>query len=85
MAEEQENQQPEETGGGKASAVSRAKSKIVSQGLLERAQTRKWLLYGGIACLIIWLAASKAISERNSDSNAAPPPPTQHQLWPRLD
>ena len=75
MAEEQENQQPEETGGGKASAVSRAKSKIVSQGLLERAQTRKWLLYGGIACLIIWLAASKAISERNSDSNAAPPPP----------
>ena len=75
MAEEQGKQQPEEFGSGKASTVSKAKSKIVSQGLLERAQTRKWLLYGGAACLVVWLVASKAISERNSDDDRAPPPP----------
>lgn len=74
MAEENGKQQPDKKGGGKSSVVSKAKSKIVSQGLLERAQTRKWLLYGGAACVVIWLVASLAISERNSDDTSPPPP-----------
>lgn len=58
---------------GKTSKV-KPKSKIKTQRLLEKAQTRKWLLYGGAACLVIWLVASKAVSERTRP-NTAPPPP----------
>lgn len=77
MAEDQNNQQPNESGQDKPSRVAkaRAKSKVVSQSLLERAQGRKWLLYGGGACLVIWLVASNAISARDNSSNKAPPPP----------
>ncbi|BBI65736.1 hypothetical protein HSBAA_PA_3390 (plasmid) [Vreelandella sulfidaeris] len=41
---------------------------------MERAQGRKWLLYGGGACLVIWLVASNAISARDNSSNKAPLP-----------
>ncbi|QGQ72624.1 hypothetical protein [Halomonas sp. PA16-9] len=57
---------------GKTSKV-KPKSKIKTQRLLEKAQTRKWLLYGGAACLVIWLVASKAVSERTRP-NTTPPP-----------
>lgn len=77
MAEDQNKQQPGDSGQDKSSTVAkaRAKSKIVSQSLLERAQGRKWLLYGGGACVVIWLVASNAIGARDSSNAKAPPPP----------
>lgn len=77
MAEDENKQQPNESGqdNGSKMAKARAKSKVVSQSLLERAQGRKWLLYGGGACLVIWLVASNAISARDSSNDQAPPPP----------
>lgn len=74
MADEQEKHTGAAAQAKSKTSKVKPKSKIKTQRLLEKAQTRKWLLYGGAACVVVWLVASKAVSER-SGSNTAPPPP----------